>query len=804
MPLPANGSLSLQGHSRPGDAVHSKPKQAMLVRMSAETLEALSNFQNQPQMDFEFGDNPGIYIGETFFPMRTRLENVPHDLYLRASSAAKPMAPLKLYANVMGKFTVERDLSTVTSKVRESAADAANQRSQRQLIVLDAPPPEVGAPARKKKQPKTPMFRNPHKEPIPNKNTLPVPVPAARVASPAPPAPKPPPKVNKESTAAMRKRLIHCLAVAERSSEEVVRLVVGSDPDPTSKRDLLSLLEEVADKPTKNGNKLSKWKLKSESWLDVRPYEWPKLTEAERTSMIHTARKAFTTLGIPNGDPAWDHVRMRPASSQSVSSNASGPIAARTASQNGQAGPSDVSKRSAPSADIIKKKSKSKPEAPLALARDERVPSVSKSNGKERYAEDRPSPSPSLSNKSLAAVRRPGSGYRLPKTASHDSHSERGDSPAPPPIPRPRPPVDVQRKERDMPSSLPAKPGPSVPPPERKLNGSTSMQSVKRKQESQLASDVERERPRKDVDRARVRERDRDRVRERDSDWEMDWETTERQTRDPEKPRNKLDVSSGSLKRKKVPRDADEQEYLPSRTSSIKRQKLDITERGSSSLREESVVKKMPMAQKAEAATSSPRPKPTRVDPSPAPEPRIRREVSPPPPRRQSDLPTKAASSSRPNKQRGSPAPKHLSSNKNHRRRSPIYTTTEDEADEPSPKPDKPVLPTPPKTVRPSHHSSHTSARSQARPLPSDHASLRARYSQCYRRYLITFEKILAQKDKIENMLTKDGSVGSLTDADSDGELMDTDDLGKLMAEHRRQHEELASMRQVFAKAESG
>lgn len=155
------------------------------------------------------------------------------------------MAPLKLYANVMGKFTVERDLSTVTSKVRESAADAANQRSQRQLIVLDAPPPEVGAPARKKKQPKTSMFRNPHKESTPNKNTLPVPVPAARVASPAPPAPKPPPKVNKESTAAMRKRLIHCLAVAERSSEEVVRLVVGPDPDPTSKRDLLSLLEEV-------------------------------------------------------------------------------------------------------------------------------------------------------------------------------------------------------------------------------------------------------------------------------------------------------------------------------------------------------------------------------------------------------------------------------------------------------------------------------------------------------------------------------------------------------------------------------
>ncbi|KAG5221343.1 Peroxisomal biogenesis factor (ClaPEX6) (Peroxin-6) [Salix suchowensis] len=555
-------------------------------------------------------------------------------------------------------------------------------------------------------------------------------------------------------------------------------------------------MSQVADKPTKNGNKLSKWKLKSESWLDVRPYEWPKLTETERTSMIHTARKAFTTLGIPNGDPAWDHVRMRPASSQSVSSSSSGSIAARTASQNGQADLQTYQSAAHLPRTLLRRNLNPNQKHHQPSREMSAFPRYPKATGRRdmQRIDHRP------------AVRRPGSGYRLPKTASHDSHSERGDSPAPPPIPRPRPPVDVRRKERDVPSSLPAKPVPSVPPLERKLNGSTSMQSVKKKQESQLVSDIERERPRKDVDRARVRERDRDRVREReqDSDWEMDWETTERQTRDPEKPRNKLDVSSGSLKRKKVPRDADEQEYLPTRTSSIKRQKLDITERGSSSLREESVVRKMPMAQKADVTTSSPRPKPTRVDPSPAPEPRIRREVSPPPPRRYSDLPTKAASSSRPSKQRGSPAPKHLSSNKNHRRRSPIYTTTEDEADEPSPKAGKPVLPTPPKTVRPSHHSSHTSARSLARPLPSDHASLRARYSQCYRRYLITFEKILAQKDKIENMLTKDGSVGSLTDADSDGELMDTEELSKLMAEHRRQHEELASMRQVFAKAESG
>lgn len=55
MPLPGNGTLSLQGPSRLGDAQQSKPKQAMLVRMSAETLEAL---EDHPKMEFEFGENP--------------------------------------------------------------------------------------------------------------------------------------------------------------------------------------------------------------------------------------------------------------------------------------------------------------------------------------------------------------------------------------------------------------------------------------------------------------------------------------------------------------------------------------------------------------------------------------------------------------------------------------------------------------------------------------------------------------------------------------------------------------------------
>lgn len=55
MPLPDSAPLSLQVSS---NAVQSKPKCAMIVRMSAETFDALETFPNHPQMSFDFGDNP--------------------------------------------------------------------------------------------------------------------------------------------------------------------------------------------------------------------------------------------------------------------------------------------------------------------------------------------------------------------------------------------------------------------------------------------------------------------------------------------------------------------------------------------------------------------------------------------------------------------------------------------------------------------------------------------------------------------------------------------------------------------------
>lgn len=52
------------------------------------------------------------------------------------------------------------------------------------------------------------------------------------------------------------------------------------------------------------------WRLKTRSWLEVRPYEW-NVTETERTKIARSARMALKQLKIPESDPAWSHVIFR-------------------------------------------------------------------------------------------------------------------------------------------------------------------------------------------------------------------------------------------------------------------------------------------------------------------------------------------------------------------------------------------------------------------------------------------------------------------------------------------------------------
>lgn len=63
MSLPESGRLALHGETQPGGPLPLNPKrQAMIVRLSAETLEALEGvaLDSGAKIDIEFGENSSV------------------------------------------------------------------------------------------------------------------------------------------------------------------------------------------------------------------------------------------------------------------------------------------------------------------------------------------------------------------------------------------------------------------------------------------------------------------------------------------------------------------------------------------------------------------------------------------------------------------------------------------------------------------------------------------------------------------------------------------------------------------------
>lgn len=514
--------------------------------------------------------------------------------------------------------------------------------------------------------------------------------------------------------------------------------------------------------------------------------------------MARAARLAFKNLGIPETDPAWEHIRYRTQSTAATSSAGSLKGAAASKVDVGKA---DAPKRGVSSKEAKEKKAKTKanPKAEIMM-KDESIkvsPRASQvtSKTKERDGLDvRPTPTTSVV-RAIPPVRKPpGSGFRMGKSASQDTRSDTVESPGRSPSHRPKP-VDVRVKDREAPAaSLPAKPAPSIPPPtagqERKVALAISSQrtsKVKDRDASGGDSDKERRR-----DRESTRGMDRERVRSREGHGAVAREREQQESGE-----------TSSLKRKKLVRDIDESDE-PSRSIPQKRRRTDEGGAPVTYHPKESRSGDLSLPKKPDLA-QPPRVKPSRREPSPLPlvpkhkkgqEPSSRQ---PPPPVKLSSSSSSSsqapnnsnANSSRPSKVGNAPA-------KPARRRSPIYTSSEDEGE--TRRPSRREAPSATLTTPPTAHlhpQSHL-----RRPLPTDHAALRARYNTSYMEYLTTLQKLMAQKSKLDTLLkNSSGSVGSITDEDEDIELMDQEELARLSLDHKKLHEELETIQQIFSKS---
>ncbi|KAH9935708.1 uncharacterized protein B0H18DRAFT_976960 [Fomitopsis serialis] len=806
MPLPDGTTLSIQGVPKPGDVLYTKPKQAMLVRMTSEALEALEASRGTAAMEFEFGDNPGIHIGDAFFPMSTTPET-NHELYLRQATAAKPNAPLKLYGNILGKLRVNPELGEkIEERVRESTRVAEEQRTERKTIRLDGPL-DLGKPAAagKKKKDVQNMFRKPlggrnlsassgtqatrGASPRVSANAQ-----AARPASPAASTSR----TVLESDPGARGRLIHFLAARPCEQEEtILRRVSGGQPTEAKRAVLLTLLEEVGMKSGDRGPRV--WQLKPPLWTtEVRPYE-QKFSAALIETISKNAVVVFEEMKLPSNHKAWDNVRRPRDESRPATPAGHHPLA-------------DDSVRAEPKRAIMKEAKtakakttdaprKRKANEPIPM-KDESVRPHSTSKGKERAA-DTATPDSSSGRPSMR--RFPGSGFKArasgsgtpPTPTLQDSPGMRAASPAVLQPPKRTGPVDVRQSKRSMPPpSGTADPAPPIAPPamqERKVSsGSTTKVATQRKAEEDRAAsktaaakkaarevernhdlptgtssmkkfkkrvanddddysdrDAQRQKKRKVTETKVKLERERDRERERESDRES------RRGRDKD---SDLERGRGRVRDAPIPKKAIKQEASPITVARVK-------------------VKK-----EASPAGSLSRP------PSDA-------HARPPSRLSEVEIARPPSSSSSVDPQR--------SAAQNRRRKSPVYTSSENESPPPAKAKadvahkERPSKPSKPKYV--------PIFRPRSQPLPPDAEGLKKYYRACYRVYATLYTQKTKFVMKYQDMLGDgEDEYVYISDSDSDSplELFDPDITSAFMADLAGVEEELSKVRMAYESLE--
>jgi RNA polymerase II elongation factor ELL len=182
--------------------------------------------------------------------MRCVQESTPHELYLRSVLASKINAPLKLYADIAGKFYVERELNGKTeSKVQQSTADAQKTKSERRIVVLDNPPTltppstksKASAASKNKKRksaaPAATVIRVPHVIQAKNEGSS-----VARGQSPPDSLPS---SQSSPVPPAIRAQMIHLLAKGPRTKEDVLSQVGGPNASESLRVQLNELFVTV-------------------------------------------------------------------------------------------------------------------------------------------------------------------------------------------------------------------------------------------------------------------------------------------------------------------------------------------------------------------------------------------------------------------------------------------------------------------------------------------------------------------------------------------------------------------------------
>lgn len=465
--------------------------------------------------------------------------------------------------------------------------------------------------------------------------------------------------------------------------------------------------------------------------------------------MARSARLVFKSLKIPETDPAWAYVRYKntgsplPTNSPSTATGAATP---RTSTPNTTmaARPSPATsarpepKRGVMSLDAKEKKAKAKAEAPKIKTADIQMKDESAKMSRIAGAKSKESHNPPAARSTPlpqgAGKRLPSSVPKVQKTSDSGSGSS-ADTPL--------------RKTAATPDG--GRPAPRASAPSSVPHRPSAVASTQGQEKRPVTTTNMR------ISKKAAMEGDKERAGEREP-------------------------STGGVKRKKPIREDDEHdEELARKTSLQKKRKVDDGALPviNASTSKEPRIRDLSLPKKPTTDLS---PSTRKITKAPSPVPPTR----PPPAKTTSTLPPAPTTiSSRPRALDKDRAPVPVAAKSNSapkpRRRSPIYTSSEDEGEI-----------TPSQYLGPLPSFMYNPRPRPPLPPASDHAALRKRYNSSYQEFIAVFSMIIAQKSKMEAVLRGD------SDADNGVELLESKELARLASEHHSLRDELEGIKSVF------
>ena len=507
----------------------------------------------------------------------------------------------------------------------------------------------------------------------------------------------------------------------------------------------------------KGSNDVPKWQLQNETWREVRPYEMEKLEDEERTRLCRQARNVYSRLKIPESDPVWEYVRYREPGS--------GPGGSGHHRANGSV---DLKRATAP-----KGKTEGKKGSDIIVAKDEGA--RARAERAEKAAAETAVP---------PRRKGPGSGFRV-GSVSHTPTPPAADiPPVTQPLKRPGIAVVREKKERETPVPSSSRSVHPLPPPpsqsERRPTPAGSTTTTTTGRIPKKTRDAPSRPPESDRESRRGSPPPAGLKRKKPRD-EPEREPGERDSSSPPKrrrvdeherslPPSRSRVVDANLPRKPVAVDAGS--MAPPRT----KQRSSATP----SLRSSTPIGRSPLP------------------PAASPNPPLRSPL-PPKPTAHPDRGPSVSST-------GSHRPREEQHGRNGsaklRRKSPIYTSSEDESESQRQvvvkKEDEDEHRPLPRTLR-------TGPTQPLHPLPDDEEGLIRAYRDAYPGYIMLYHKRKAVVARMNELLhqKEDDDPSSVPCEDADMKDLHPQALDDLQTEFRRAKDKLEGIRTAYERLTS-